>query len=159
MGKHQTWISNSSLIQKKPWGSTKSSWVHESFKKQLGYHEKSLDIFSLLSHDKWKSVKTSKALQGKPMQEHRHCLLGSTYILSKLHISPQVSALAKHPFMLSASAKHPLIRQLLEKHHMTQLSLQRNQKCPLHSPLLAAFGTRLLQHHVYLHTPCFLLWW
>ena len=98
----------------------------------MGVARRSRKFFGAFLAMKSQQAKTSKALQGKPMQEHRHCLLGSTYILSKLHISPQVSALAKHPFMLSASAKHPLIRQLPEKHHMTQLSLQRNQKFPLH---------------------------
>lgn len=107
---------------------------------------------------KSQQAKTSKALQGKPMQEHRHCLLGSTYILSKLHISPQVSALAKHPFMLSASAKHPLIRQ---SHHMTQLSLPKSQKFPLHTLIIfsCSKNTKNFQDSTHSHSGPHVVQW
>jgi hypothetical protein len=54
-----------------------------------------------------RSSKTSHALSPSNFQKNTTCLL---------------------------SAEHTLIRQFLEKHHMTQLSLQWNQKFPLHIP-------------------------
>ena len=59
---------------------------------------------------------------------------------------------------VSASAKHPLIRQFPEKHHMAQLSLQRNQKFPLHiwqeyiyfCKMLAACLLKCLYHSTFL---------
>ena len=54
----------------------------------------SLVSYSLQSNAKQRSVKTSKAQQGEPMQEHP---LGSTYNLSKHHMPSRVSTLAKHP--------------------------------------------------------------
>ena len=98
-------------------------------------------------------MKTSKEWQGEPMPHSVvHCLLGYIYILSKYHVSSQAPAPAKHPMPLfqAASIKTPcvcsqqclpmcLLQQSIhsydsfpEKYHMTQLSLQRNQKFPLH---------------------------
>jgi hypothetical protein len=86
------------------------------------------------SKNQWRPAKSSKANQ---CQGAVHCLVGYTYILSKHHVSSQVSSPAKSSHALSLgsiqkntmclfSAKHPLI-----KLHMIQLSLQRNQKFPL----------------------------
>lgn len=124
------------------WGRFQT-WVHESVavtqcrrnhKALLNWHKSlgaarnsqnttksSLLLFSLWNHNKWRTVKTSKALQGKPMQEHQSLSVGLYLYFSKHHTSSQVSA----------SAKYPLIRQLPGKYHMTQLSLQRNQKFSL----------------------------
>jgi hypothetical protein len=80
-------------------------------------------------------VKTSKESQS---QTFIHCLLGFTYTLSKHHMPSQASAPAKTSHALlpdSFPKKTSLIRQCPGKHHMTQMSLQRNQRFPLQSPV------------------------
>ena len=88
----------------------------------------SLMHFSLQRHDEQRSARTSKMLQGKPMQEHHS--LSVRFYFHAFQISHALSSvcLSKTSSHVSASAKHPLLRQLPEKHHMTQLSLQRHQK-------------------------------
>ena len=71
-----------------------------------------------------------------------HCLLDYTYILSKHPVFSQASTLAKQhmPFSRKLPEKHHVSvfsktsapKTVSRKHHMTQLSLQRNQKFPLH---------------------------
>jgi hypothetical protein len=99
------------------WNTIRSSLVH----------------FSLRSHDKQRSAKTSKSFQGIPMQEHPLMPIG--FHLHSLQTSGALSlvCLSKTSFHVSASTKYPLTRQLPEKHHMTQLSFQGNEKFLLHS--------------------------
>lgn len=149
--KYHSQISNS-LIQKK-------SISHSQWKRPATaeYPEKffgSLVCFSLWNQDKWCSAKkadqchsmVSREWQGKPMPHSTvHCLLGYISTLSKHHVVSEASTLSKHMLSFQAasrktpcvcfSARHPLIKQFPKEHHMAQLSLQRNQKSPLHSPI------------------------
>lgn len=92
LAKHQTQINSRSLFQKKAQGSAHQQSV-EAARNIWNTARRPLVCFSLWSHDKWRSVKrsklnqcqsiiseaqgqwspvrTSKGLQGEPMQEHR----------------------------------------------------------------------------------------
>jgi hypothetical protein len=112
----------------------------------------SLALFSL-SHNKGISGKTSKALQGDPMQEHPlivsgvififflnitcplQCMLQQTVTCLFTRQLPEkyhMFVLNKTPSHISASAKHILIKQFPGKTSHDTLSLQRNQKFPFH---------------------------
>ena len=107
--KHQTQICSSGSIQKKLQGPAKSAQFCRSGKKQAEQHKKLFGSFF------------STESQVNQCKSIIHCLLDSTYTLSKHHESSHESA----------SAKHLLIREHPEKHHRTQMYLQRNQKSPL----------------------------
>lgn len=134
------------------WDSTESAQVLEASRSNQNTLRYSLVHFSLHCHDKWSSIKTSsKAFQGKPMQEH--CLWRPVKLCkvnwwkNKKILSLSVWRFYLYSFQIysafwslrfckisshaSASAKHPLIRQLPENQHMTQPCLQRNQRFKL----------------------------
>jgi hypothetical protein len=110
LGKHQTWISSSGLIQKKLWGSADRHESTEAARHSRNTTRSSLVHFSLQSQGKRRN-------QGKPITT-----------------CPLTRQLPENTTCLF-SAKHPLISQFPEKHSTIQLSLQRHQKFPLHSPL------------------------
>lgn len=77
--KHQTQIRSSVSIWKKPRVSTKLAQVCGSGKKQPAYKEKFFGTVlptKSQRHDRWRSVKDSKSLQGKPMQEYHSLSVG-----------------------------------------------------------------------------------
>jgi len=116
------------------WVLKQNKTKQKTHKKQSRYYK---ERFSLRSHDKWRSVKTSKVLEDETMPESFRCLPGYIYIRCKHHTASQallqqnitcpftrrllekhyVSVLSKTPSRVSASAEHPLIRQLPEKRH------------------------------------------
>ena len=63
--KHQTWISSSSLIQKKLRGSTESSIIHKCCKKQPEYHMLHFSLQVMTSGGQWRPEKHCKVNQCK----------------------------------------------------------------------------------------------
>jgi len=100
----------------------------------------SSNTISSLAHFSPQSQQAASAETSKVMYHCNstvQCPLDSIYNLSKHDTSSQGSA----------SVKHPLTRQRPEKHHITQLSLQRNQKCPLQMGLHTSILILILHTH------------
>lgn len=164
--KHQTWISSSSSIQKKPQGSAESEWVCGSRKKQPEYRQKFSGSF--LSVKLWQAKinedQQSIAKWTNP-RASSHCLSGYTYILSKHHVSSEASGAAKHhmPFhktvhknttclchqnVLSHASfsKTPLTRQLPKNITWHNWVFQGNPKFPLSERGASVFSKVFVWH-------------
>lgn len=101
IGKHQTGISSSGWIQKKPRGPANGNVEAAGIPREVLW---CLSLYEATTNeDQRRPVKFCKTNQCKSIV---HCLWGSSYSLCKHQESSQVSA----------SAKHPLTRQLSEEH-------------------------------------------